>query len=257
MAQQIKYRLGKVKWESGSLELVFGTNGVLIYAGNSPTEEELPSSTPFALVSVGSSSSDSDHPDHISQTFSVVCAVDVHGDPLGEFAVIGSSTADIGNSGGAGILEVSERVRSCLQNLSGSDGAYFSLVSSGVGSPGLIGKGRSFAYEETNLTGYCTSQPYFDAPQNFLISGGTLSWSGQNCDSRFDFLQFRVGYVGGGTPAASSSVWTNIYTGGSTTISHSPSSNRAYSVVAQYASRGGITSQNESSPSAVGAFRLT
>ena len=61
LAQQIRHELQLVSWEQGSADPVFGSRGVLVYAG-ALSEEQHPPGFPFALVTVGSGSPDPDDP---------------------------------------------------------------------------------------------------------------------------------------------------------------------------------------------------
>ena len=83
LAQQIRHELQLVSWEQGSADLVFGSRGVLVYAG-ALSEEQHPPGFPFALVTVGSGSPDPDDPDLIEQQFGIIAAVQVVGDPMGQ-----------------------------------------------------------------------------------------------------------------------------------------------------------------------------
>lgn len=240
MAQQIKHKLATVTWAAGSQEVVFGSRSVFVYAGAPPNDEELSPGFPFALVTIDSGTPDDEHPDLIQQQFSIITAVEVAGDALGEHAVIGSSRANLGKSAGAGVAEVAERVRFALQQMTSYDGSHMLVNGTGTGAPSPLGRGKHLAFDQFTVTGWCTSQPYYAAPERFTIAGSTGTWTGLQCSSRFDFLRYRVGYVAGAVPAEQPSDATIVYTGTATTANlGSIVGGATYSVWADYAPRGG------------------
>lgn len=248
LAQQLKHELATVAWEDGSAQVVFGPRSVNVYAGR-PSDDELPVAFPFAMVTIDAGIPDADEPSLIRQTFSVVIAVETAGDPLGEFAVIGSARADLGKSAGAGIGEVSERVRSAIQKLSAFDGA--SILASGSGASALetLGRGRQVAIESYALEALCTSQVFYASPQQVRqASAAVLRWRGDHCSPRFDFLRYRVGWVTGQDPAASPDDATIVYTGTATECATTIVGNRTYSVWADYDPRdtGNVAATSES-----------
>lgn len=252
LAQQIKHELTLAKWPSGSRGLVFGTS-VYVYAG-APNAEDRPPAFPFALIAVDSGTPDADDPGLIEQQFSIATAVEVAGDPLGEFAVIGSSRADLGKSGGAGSAEVAVRVRETLQALTAYDGASIIVSGSGVGGSTLLGsEGRALAFDEYTVTALCTSAPLYAAPQTLKVAGDTWSWSGSWCSARFDFASYTLGFKIGTTPATGAADLDGItYTGTDTETVAAAVSGRVYHIFANYVSRG--TTVEGSSPVEVGAF---
>lgn len=257
MAQQLKHELQTVTWADGSAEVVFGTRSVCAYANAPIDEENMPLGFPFALVTIDSGTPDENDPELIEQNFTIITAAEVAGDPLGEHAIIGGSRADLGKSAGAGIGEVSERVRYAVQNLTGYDGAKIIVSSAGLTAPSRVGEGRHIVYDEVSLLALCTSQPHYAAPQNLAESGDTWTWSGAHCSSRFDFLQFRLGYVAGASPAETpSGLDTTVYTGTALTHTHSPVSGKTYSIFAEYDPRGTGAAAHYSSGSRVGSYKV-
>lgn len=257
MALQIRHKLRTVAWAGGSQEVVFGTRSVFVFAGAPPTDEQIPAGFPFALVSIDGGTPDEDAPDLIEQQFTVVTAAEVAGDPLGEFAIIGGSTADLGHSAGRGVAEVAERVRSAVEDLVGVDGAKILLSATATGTPVPLGNGRHLALDELTLTALCTSAPHFAAPQQIANSGAAWSWSGAHCSARFDFLQYRLGYKAGASPPETPADATIVYTGTTASTTHTPVASSAYAVFADYNGRGGSSVENSSSGSRVGAFLTT
>lgn len=256
LAQQLKHELQTVTWPGGSQEVVFGGRGVVIYAG-AIVDEELPPGFPAALITIDAGVPDPDEPSLIRQAFSVAAIVETAGDPLGEHAVIGSARADIGKSVGAGIGEVSERVRSAVQSLSGFDGAAVVVSGRGTAAPSTVGRGRHVAVETFGLEALCTSQAHYAAPQEFRrTSHKVLRWRGDHCSSRFDFLRFRVGWVAGSTPADDPADATIVYTGTATECASTITGNRAYTIWADYDPRG-TGSAAEFSEVVVGSYLRT
>lgn len=255
LAQQLKHELATVTWEGGSA--VFGTRSVFVYAGATPTEEELPVAFPFATITLGSATTDDDEPALSTQQMTVGVCVEVAGDPMGEFAIIGGARRDLGKSAGAGLAEVMERARYAIQRLTLYDGASIDVSSSGAGAIDTPTKGHHIAAEELNVEAQCTSQPYYAAPQIIKRTGNVLSWTGIQCINRFDFLQFTVGYVSGDTPVATPAELTStIFTGDKLECATTFVPNRVYQVFAQYDPRG-TGSAAYSSEAVVGSYLKT
>lgn len=258
LAQQLKHVLGNVTWPTGAVEKVFGS-AVYVYAGSQPNEEEIPPGFPFALVTIDSGIPDQDAPDLLLQTFSIVTAVEVAGDPLGEFAIIGGARVNEGTSAGAGVAEVAERVRAAVQQLTGADGASMIVSGTGTGAPTALGRGRHLAFDEFRVTALCTSQPHYAPPQEFKIVGEAFSWRGERqCEARFDFMQYRVGYVAGHVPARTPAECISIvYTGTDHEVAIVPIPGRTWSVFADYDPRDTGAVAFSSDGAAVGAFVRT
>jgi len=256
MAQQLKYLLETVVWPSGAGDVVFGANGVRVYAGE-PTEEQIPPAFPFALVGIGSGLPDEDDPTLITQTFTVMSCVMVGGDPMGEHAVIGGPAANLGKSAGRGSAEVAERVRSALQDLTGADGAKIQTHATSMSAPSIL-VGRHIVVEEQEITALCTSQLHYTAPQEIDLTGSVWTWEGGQCSARGDFKQYRLGWKGGAVPPETPGDATIVYTGTAPTTSVGATGGRAYSVFADYSSREqtGVV-EGSSSGSEVGSFVTT
>jgi len=245
MAQQMKKELQAVVWPVTSGEVVFGSQqGQVSVFNGRPDERWIPPAFPFAMIVVESGTPDPDHPELIEQGFSILTGVEVAGDPLGEFAMIGSSVSTIVGSAGRGILEVASRVRAAVQDLTGDDGAKVLLSSTSTGAPETLG-GRHIAVDELGLTAVCTSALHYAAPQAAVESGGTLTWAGGNkggaghCAGRFDFIQYRVFEESGSTPSSDPATNGTLLGGGavtSATISGATSGN-VYTVFADYNER--------------------
>lgn len=239
LAQQIKHTLAQLTWPGGSGDVVFGSRSVYVYAGLPPTAAQTPPQFPFALVAIDSGTPDENDPELLLQTFSVATVVEVVGDPMGEFAVIGGSRKDIGRSAGAGIVEVGERVRSAISKLTGADGAPLVVSASGIAAPSPLGGGRHIVADEFSVQALCTSEAGYDAPQRLAVSGDDWTWAGTWCEERYDFLQYRMGWVAGSTPAASAAdLDAVIYSGADAFTTAGPQTGRVYHVFADYARRG-------------------
>jgi hypothetical protein len=241
LAQQIKFELGKAVWPTGLGKVVFGTRSVFVYTGGQPDENIHPPRFPFALVTLGTGSPDDDDPDLLVQNFTIIVAVEVAGDTLGEHAVIGGARADYGTSTGAGVAEIATVVRATVGNLSAYDGASTIVSGSGVGGGGSLGTGKQLAFDEFTLEAVCTDQLAFRAPEQFKLVGDTWSWRGEWCSARFDFVQFRVGFVTSQNPQ---STYTQadmegfIYTGTGLEVAVPPVIGRVYYLFAVYNGHG-------------------
>lgn len=238
MAQQLRHELATVEWPDG--EVVFGAESAIVYAG-ALTADQHPPAFPFALVTLGAGAPDKDDPDLIEQTFSVLTAAEAAGDPMGEFALLGSSRAAAGSSRGAGLLEIAERVRSAVQKLTTYAGGGLIVSGVGAGAPSVLGNGRHVAFDEFRVQALCTSAPLYTSPQRLKLVGDTWSWTGAPCSARYDFQRFRLGYVSGSEPATVAADLDGIvYAGTATEHAATPVPGRVYHVFADYGSRGGI-----------------
>ena len=100
----------------------------------------------------------------------------------------------------------------------------------------------------------CTSAPYYAAPEQFKLTGDTWTWEADWITPRFDFKQFRVGYVTTNTPAESADDLEGvIYTGTDTEAAVTPVAGRFYHVFADYDSHGGTGVARSSDP-VVGSY---
>lgn len=254
LAQQLKHELGQVAWTTGARDVVFGPRSVFVYAGATPTDEQHPPGFPFALVTIGAGTPDADDPDLIEQTFSIVSAVEVAGDPLGEHAVIGGSRSSYGKSAGAGIAEVAERVRFAVQKLTAYDGAAVVVSGAGTGAPSVLGRGRQLALDEFTVTALCTSAPRYTAPQELTLTGETWSWSGAWTSPRFDFVDYVLGYTTATEPVSDpSQLQAVIYTGTNLETPGGAAAGRIYQVFARYNGHGGPVAV-EFSPPELGSY---
>jgi hypothetical protein len=254
VAQQLKHLLATVQWADGSQSLVFGPQSVFVTAGV-PTDKDMPAGFPFAQVTLEQAVPDPDHPDLMQQTFAIVIAAECAGDPLGEFTMIGGPRPDLGSSAGAGLGEVSERVRAAIQALSGMDGLTVIASSSGTGAPQLLGEGMQVAFEELKVTVLCTSQPFYAPPQQLQMQGATATWRGDHCESRFDFFQYRLGHKAGTVaPVAPADCDAFDYTGPHHATTVSTVFGRTYAIFADYDPRGLGSVSASSRGDEVGAF---
>lgn len=216
---------------------VFGDRSVVVFSG-SPTDEQMPAGFPWALVGIDSSTSDAQTPDIVTQSFVVVVAAEVAGDPMGEFAVIGGSSSP-GTRRNRGIGEVVSVVRSELIAMSNQEGILLNITASSAGPSTPLGRLSHVAMEELTVETICTASPSYAAPQraNFNEDKTELSWSGLHCSSRYDFLDFRVLKKLGSQPSQNVGDGTVIYTGGSTsTVITAPTGN-TFTVFARYKDR--------------------
>ena len=252
MSQQLKHLLSTVAWPTGSAETVFGVNGVHVFAGT-PTEEQIPPVFPWVMVGIDGGEADQDHPELITQGYTLISAAHVLGDTLGEHALIGGGTSDLGSSKSLGVGEVAERVRSALEDLTGADGAKILVTSVATGTPTPLGRGLHIVLDEHSIEALCTSALHYSAPQVITNNGTTWTWEGGHCSSRFDFLQYRMVSKSGSSPSTDPSDGTVVYTGTAATIAGIPTAATTYTVFADYNARGGTTIDGSSDP-VVGAY---
>lgn len=254
-ALQIQSLLEAAVWPTGNAELVFGAQGqsVAVFAGE-PTPSDIPPGFPWCLVGVDDGAHDTDHPEFIEQGFTLITGVEVAGDPLGEFSMVGSSVSDLGSSAGRGVLEVTERVRTAVQDLTGIDGAKILLSASTTGSPAPLGPGRHLALGALSLTALCTSALHYAAPQEIAEAADAWSWEGSQCSSRWDFNQYRLVRKTGSAPQTPSD-GTVVYTGTLAAAAHTPVSGDTYTIFADYHARAGLSGStvDGSSSAVVGA----
>ena len=229
-----------------------------VFAGT-PTEEQIPPGFPWCLVGIGTGTPDESHPELIEQQFNVITGVDVAGDPLGEFSIIGGSVAEFGKSVGRGIGEITERVRFAVQNLTGADGAKIMVSATAIDTPTPLGRGRHLVIDEHTLTAICTSQLHYASPQHFAHNGTGFTWEGTHVSDRYDFYQYEImEKTGETTPSTGPSDGVSIYTGTAATFTPFAVSNTPYSytVFAEYSSRAGTaaTAQEGNSDAEVGSY---
>ncbi len=253
MAQQLKHELATVAWPD-STDVVFGEHSVLVYAG-ALAEDQHPPAFPFALVTIGPGTADPDDPDLIEQTFNVLVAAEVAGDPMGEHAIIGGARA-VGSRANAGIAEVAERVRAAIERLTFYSGGTVVVSGQGTGSPAALGKGRHVVFDEYRVSAWCTSRPVYTAPQELRLVGDTWSWRGDQCAARYDFQGFRLGFTDASDDAADGidGVDGLVYSGSADETAATPVPGRRYQLFAVYGSRGAIEA---SSDAEVGSVLLT
>lgn len=209
MAQQLKHVLSTVTWPNGSV--VFGSRAVSIIAGT-PNEEQIPAGFPWAMVSIDQGTADEDHPTYIEQPFTIITAAEVAGDSMGEFALIGGPSADLGKSANRGSLEIAERVHYALGSLTGADGAPIIVSLSSAGSPQPLGRGRHMVLHQHDVRALVTTARYYSAPVYTRAGGLGLQWDAAHCRARFDYLHTKVVVKVGGYPANVTD-GTVVYTG--------------------------------------------
>jgi len=255
MAQQIKSILEATTWHDGG-DVVFGNQGSVACFAGTPTADQMPEALPGALVLTGDYEHDDDDHSLLTQTFQVMVAVEVAGDPMGEFAVIGGSAPDLNESGGRGSAEVSERVRSALQDLTGANGAKIMLSGGGGGGAQPLGDGRHVAYASVTLDAICTSQLAYAAPQQFAVAGSSWTWEGAHCSDRFDFVEYVMGYAAT-APTTTADLDAEVYRGPNASVTAAQVAGQNYAVFAIYSARGQAGVEEGESALRVGATLTT
>lgn len=235
LAQQVKHLLASAAWDDGCL--VFGESGVSVIAGT-PTQP--PTAYPWALVSIGAGEFDDEEPEMLRQSIGVYTGVRLAGDDLGEHAVIGGALG--ANGSGRGIVEVDEIVRATVGRLTGADGCSVTLSASSVSGTGILEDNRALAFGELTLSAVCTSLPSFASPHRLKVSGGTWTWDGSECESRYDFVEYLLVDSPGPGPAASPSAGDTVYQGTAATTDAAVSG--VATVFAAYGDRGTLGSSS-------------
>jgi len=255
MAQQIKHLLQLVTWQQGDRDRIFGRNGsVAVFAGQ-PTEEQIPAGFPWAMVGIDSADFDPENPTVVNQRFNVIVAAEVAGDRSGEQAIIGGPARDLGRSAGRGSSEIAGWVRLALQDLNGADGAKVMLSGLSTSAPTTLGRGRHMVMDELTFSAVCTSHAYYAAPQELYWQGGAWRWTGHQCQSRYDFVQFSLVRKAGEEKSRRPSDGTIVYTGTDLTWTGPQVGGSTYTIFAEYASRSGGTIESASLPE-VGSYRM-
>jgi len=249
LAEQIRYLLRAIQWPGGGV--VFGPRGV-IGASEIPSDEAHPPESPFAWVLIGDAESDEDHPELQRQTIRIITATLVAGDPHGERAILGGPITGPGAGENRGITEVMERVRAAVGQLTGADGVPLVVSSQGIGGPRLVARARHLAYAECTLVAWCTSEPFYAAPQELALTGTDgWSWEGSHCSARYDFLGYRLVERLGSSPSTDPTDGTVVYQDTDPEATHTAQVGRFYTVFADYGDRGAIV--GSSSPE-VGSY---
>jgi len=266
MAQQIKAILIAAVWPEGAGDPVFGLDGVKVTSGE-PSNEQVPGVFPAVLVVLGAAAPDPDDPDVLKQTVSVLTMASVAGDPMGEFAIIGGSVDNLGKSVGRGLIEIAARVRAELEDLTGADGAGILTTGVDIEAPQHL-DGAHFVTDDHSFEIVCTSALEYAQPEELAEGGsagsGGWTWAGGDlngaghCSGRFDFVQYRLGYVSGEDPAVNPGDATIVATVTTAAATHTKVAGRAYSVWADYSSRGqtGVI-EGSSRGNEVGAYLTT
>ncbi len=234
---------------------MFGKDRVRVFAG-SPTADHIPNAFPWCLVGIGSGDPDPDHPEFIEQTFDVIAGVSVFGDPLGEFAILGGPSGDLGASDSRGIAEIAARTRAAVADLTGA--AKILITATRIDAQRAFDSDRHLVADSHTLTGLCTSDLHYASPQSLVLTGSIWTWEGSHCSSRFDFMRYRLGFKTGTVPPETPDDATIVYTGTNPTTTQLTQAGRAYAVFTDYSSRKqtGVV-EGSSSGSEVGAFLLT
>jgi len=253
MALQIRDQLATVAWALASAELVFGENGARVVAGF-PTSDLLPPVLPFVLVGVDSGTADPYEPAFITQDFTITIAASVHGDPLGENAVRGGPVTELGVSAGRGVLELAERARSAVQDLTSADGAKIMLSMSATVGPTSLDDMPHLALHSQQLTALCTSALHYTAPQEIAHDGNDWTWTGTQCSNRFDFKQYRLVHKTGSTPSTPAD-GTTVYTGTTASFTGVATSGETYVAFADYSARQQTGVVEGSSSAEVGSYK--
>ena len=256
LAQQIKHELERVVWNVPGGTPVFGVDAVRVTSGE-PTQEQMPSAFPFALVVLGGGTGDPWDSNLVQQSVTVIVATAVAGDPMGEHAVIGGSTDDLTRSYARGSAECAERARFAVRDLNGADGCQLLVGGIDVSTPKNL-NGLQVVSEEFTVLGICTSDAHYTAPAEIKLAGSIWTWVGVDmCRGRFDFVEYDLVYKTGSTPPANPADGTSVGTvNNAETITVGALAGKVYCVFAVYNSRKNGLFEGASQP-IVGSIKTT
>lgn len=182
MIKQMRYLLQQATWSVSPNEKIVG-DSVYVTSGPPAGEDDLPVRMPFALLNLGGSRSDPNDPDLLEQEFVLVIAAAVHGDPLGQNAVLGgpgASSGRYGKSDGRGLVELESGLLAVLGRLTGADGCQVIAYEDGSPAPERV-DGENIVWRRYTLRGVCTRQEEYLGPVNLTVDLSTpgqaaLSW---------------------------------------------------------------------------------
>jgi len=256
LAQQIKYELERVVWNVPGGTVVFGDDAVRVTSGE-PTQEQMPSAFPFALVVLGGGPGDPYDSNLIEQSLTVICVAAVAGDPMGEHAVIGGSTDDLRTSYARGSSEITERARFAIRDLNGSDGCQLLLSGVDVSTPKNL-NGLQCVSEEFTVKAWCMSDAHYTAPQELKLAGSLWTWVGADmCRGRFDFVEYDLVYKTGATAPSSPADGTSAgKVSDAETIDVTSLASKTYCIFATYNARKNGLVEGASEP-VVGSIKTT
>lgn len=205
----LRHILATERWPDGSAAEVLGSGATFITAAI----DKAPDRIPFALLNLGQQTADDDDPGLLSQDFTLVLAVGVHGHDLGEHNLIGGPSSEVdrwGFSTNRGLLEVERVLLSAVQRLNGADGAPIEVRYGSAAAPVEMDRDRTVVVRTYTLTALCTREDEFPAPRNMVATGGSgqiaLTWDLP--PSRFDLKRIKLRYASGATAPATHSAGT-------------------------------------------------
>lgn len=258
LALQLRHLLRAVRWTGGAQDLVFGAFGDAVTVSQGPINEtQIPPRVPFAVVHIDSGEHDPDDPGLLRQNFVVAVAAGSAGDPMGQFAIIGGPTDNLGKSANRGVGEVAERARAAVQALSGHDGVRVQLSAESIAPvQQVLPDGRHIVFSAFECSAQCTSAPHYQAPQLLAASGGTWSWNGTGCSTRFDFITYHLVRKAGTSPSTSPADGTIVYSGTTPSFVGAATAGNTYTVFAEYNARRSTGIVEGYSSPVVGSYRV-
>ncbi len=237
VCRQIKQILEDRTWSVAGGTAVFG-NVSITNAPNAAAFEMMV--FPVALIRPGNATHDPEYPGQLSQDIEVSIATCIHGDVMGENALIGANRGNAGaGSEGRGLLEVEEELLAAMRVIGNESGIR--VVSR---SRSAISSLQDDANDQILLRSYsflaeCTDTRYYHPPTRFAAAdagGGqaTLTWT--NAPTRFDTVEVTVRRAAGATAPADETAGTEVFIGTGTTFTDSPGAGEfSYAIFAGYA----------------------
>lgn len=263
-AYEMAYALGAATWVDSPSEYVFGRrsgvpgSGGAVIVTDGPTADALKDlRTPFALITIGNSRPDEEHPDLLDTEFEVVVVQQVEGDPLGERILVGGprpSAGGQGSSRGRGILEIEERVLATCSRLTGADGSPMALAFMGSPPSQRIDTGYMVGARKYGFRAACTRQAEYPAPTNLVATaagGGAVTLTWTLPAARWDRRLVILRRAAGSTAPASATAGTGVTLSGATAVTVSDTGltpgTYSYAVFEAYTETGAAANERFSS----------
>lgn len=218
--RQAKYLLKAETWPDGSAQRVFAPESVRVTAG--PLDPEATDLRfPLCLIEPGEPEADPTDPDLVRLRITVSVAAQMEGGDVAERVLVGGPrTTGQGVSIGRGVLELAERVQSCLGRLTGIDGVRAVMRHLGGPAATPLGDGGYLAAQSMTFEALGTTTPHYENHRFLAASdrtGGVARLTWVLAPARFDMfdgsgtrLKPVIRYASGATAPTSVSGGTGV-----------------------------------------------
>jgi hypothetical protein len=211
IAKQLRFKLAARTWSDVGGLTVFGS--VVVTTGDIPAVLGNFRS-PSCAIKIGSATADPEQQKLITQTFDVLIAVALHGDPVGQAALVGHGrTLGQTASQGRGILEVEKELKAVVFSMTDQDGVRMILSTTTDAGVVAADADKPFAVGRIySLEAKCCTDEYYHPPKRLVATGGagsvTLSWALP--PTRFDTLRVVLRRAAGATAPTSATAGTGV-----------------------------------------------